>query len=274
MNRKYFQIKDSRFTSFRAPKYPNNESLLKRTGRGKTREWETSPEQNHHQGDTEAKLRAFLTLVKKSALPSPANAKSRPQWGQSPENSGEVRRDTHLRELKLWWRWLCTCEGRRRATVSTFIRGCCDQFLWESQDQVNPPGHTSLLTLITAQSGQLHWFFLSFPECTDLTPDPEKTKSQHFKGQQELNCILLMGKFCGIWKIRLQGESQCSLHLFTHSFKTNIPPWPIPLSRLAISLSLLLSSTLSYSATGGSEAPTTHVHLTQVTWPQLNKFCP
>lgn len=86
----------------------------------------------------------------------------------------------------------------------------------------------------THQGTHLYWLssvpkvvsstdFFSAPECTDLTPDPEKTKSQHFKGQQELNCILLMGKFCGIWKIRLQGESQWSLHLFTHSFKTIIP---------------------------------------------------
>lgn len=65
----------------------------------------------------------------------------------------------------------------------------------------------------THQGTHLYWFpslpkvvsstdSFSAPQCTDRTPDPKKTKSQHFKGQQELNCILLMGKFCGIWKIK------------------------------------------------------------------------
>lgn len=48
----------------------------------------------------------------------------------------------------------------------------------------------------------------------------------------------------------------------THSFKTIIP-LSDSFKRLAVSVSSLLSSTPSYSATSGSEALTTHVHLTQ-----------
>lgn len=114
----------------------------------------------------------------------------------------------------------------------------------------------------------------SAPECTDHTPDSKKTKSQHFKGQQELNCILLMGKFCGIWKIKKKTAGGGSMiSSLTHSFKTIIP-LSDSFKRLAVSVSSLLSSTPSYSATSGSEALTTHVHLTQVTRTQPNKFCP